>query len=69
MAHRTRRSQSQLPNPFEDPERMTRPRQTVVAPPTSVGTDRPTGREENTLEREEMMTPLLEEASVKNDSE
>lgn len=46
---------------------MVRSRQAVVVSPTIDETERLTGREENKLDREELMTRLLEEASGQSD--
>lgn len=69
MTHRTRRPQLQLSTLFENPERMVRPKQAVVAPPASDETNRPTGREENTMKLEELITRLSEKAFDQRDSD
>lgn len=69
MTQKRHRSLLQLLTTFEDPESMARPRRIVLALPSNEERNRPTAREEKTLDREELMTQLLEEASCQGGSD
>lgn len=56
-----RRSNPQLIAVVNEPERLAR--QAVVAPSARLGSDRSTGRVQNTLEQGELMKRLLEEVT------
>lgn len=61
MSSRTQRTKPQLVAPVNNPKMLAR--RAVVAPLADDGSDRPTGRDENTVDRCALMTKILEEAS------